>query len=74
MPKSVPELKIARGFSLPPQAVTQTFAIMARRGAGKACPTCDQTDHGWWREDVPVTHSLAGFTFVGTGESPPSTD
>ena len=29
------DLKIARGFSLPPQAVTQTFAIMARRGAGK---------------------------------------
>ena len=35
MPKTVPDLKIARGFTLPPQAVTQTFAIMAMRGAGK---------------------------------------
>ena len=38
--------------------------------AGKACPSCDQTEHGWWREDVPVTHSLAGFTFVGSGDGP----
>ena len=35
MPKTVPDLRIAKGFTLPPQAVTQTFAIMASRGAGK---------------------------------------
>lgn len=35
MAKTVPDLRIARGFTLPPQAVTQTFAIMAMRGAGK---------------------------------------
>lgn len=29
------ELKIAKGLSLPAEAVTQTFAILARRGAGK---------------------------------------
>jgi hypothetical protein len=38
---------------------------------GKACPTCDQTEHGWWRQDVPVNHSLAGFTFIGSGDEPP---
>lgn len=38
---------------------------------GKACPTCDQTTHGWWRQDVPVNHSLAGFTFIGSGDEPP---
>ena len=34
--------------------------------AHKPCPTCDQTEHGWWRQEVPVTHSLAGFRFVGS--------
>lgn len=38
--------------------------------AGKPCPTCDQTALGWWRQDLPVTHSLAGFTFVGAAEPP----
>ncbi|HEV2970628.1 MAG TPA: DUF87 domain-containing protein [Pirellulales bacterium] len=30
-----PQLRIADGLSLPPEAVTQTFAILAKRGVGK---------------------------------------
>ena len=28
---------------------------------GKACPACDQIDHGWWREHVGPGHDLCGF-------------
>lgn len=29
-------LRVAKGFSLPPEAVTETFAFLAKRGAGKS--------------------------------------
>lgn len=32
---------------------------------GKACPACDQVDHGWWREYVGPGHELAGFHLEG---------
>jgi hypothetical protein len=51
--KTVPDLRIAKGFTLPPQAVTQTFAIMAMRGAGKRL---------WVDTPIPTP---AGWTTMG---------
>lgn len=33
------DLRIAKGFALPADAVTETFAILAKRGAGKTYTT-----------------------------------
>jgi hypothetical protein len=30
---------------------------------GKACPACDQTDHGWWKADIDG-QGIAGFRLV----------
>lgn len=39
---------------------------------GRPCPACCSTA-GWWRQEVPDGHSLAGWRFVGDTASNPQT-
>lgn len=36
-----------------------------RTVTGKACPACDQTDHGWWTAHIDAHGGLAGFHLSG---------
>jgi hypothetical protein len=46
-------IKIARGFALPAEAVTETFAILANRGAGKSV-TAHRLVEQMYRTGLPV--------------------